>query len=169
MTIDIRPTLSGDVPAVEEMLVEAARWVDALGVVMWEQGELDHREIEAEVSSGQFLIAEVGSEPAGAVRFQLEDRLFWPDIAQNDSAFVHRLVVRRRFKAQGVSQALLEAAVERARASGRRYLRLDCDADRTKLRALYEQCGFRLHSFRQVTSYYVARYQYPIDVGAGSG
>ena len=34
---------------------------------------------------------------------------------------------------------------------------------RTKLRALYERCGFRLHSYRQVTSYYVARYEYPLD------
>jgi len=160
MTIEIRTAVPGDATAIEEMLVEAARWVDALGVVMWEQGELDRRQIEADVSAGQFLIATVDGEVAGAIRFQLEDRLFWPDIEQDDSAFVHRLVVRRRFKAQRVSQALLEAAVERARASGKRYLRLDCDASRTKLRALYEAYGFVFHSYRQVTSYYVARYEY---------
>jgi hypothetical protein len=53
--------------------------------------------------------------------------------------------------------------VERARAIGKRYLRLDCDANRVKLRALYEAFGFRLHSFRQVQSYYVARYEYLLD------
>jgi GNAT superfamily N-acetyltransferase len=75
---------------------------------------------------------------------------------------VHRLVVRRRFKGQGISTALLSWAVEHARACGRGRLRLDCDAQRTKLRELYERFGFRFHSYRQVTSYYVARYEYDV-------
>jgi GNAT superfamily N-acetyltransferase len=162
MTIAVRQAQTADAPMVEEMLVEAARWVDALGVVMWDQGELVRDQIQDGVMAGQFFLADVDSVPAGVVRFQLEDRLFWPDLAADDSAFIHRLVVRRRFKGQGVSTALLQWAVDHARDSGRRYLRLDCDASRAKLRAVYEDFGFRLHSFRQVTSYYVARYEYAI-------
>ena len=127
---------------------------------MWDEGELVRAEIEAEVHAGMFFVAEVDGEPAGIIRFQLEDRLFWPDLPEGESAFVHRLVVRRRFRGQGVSTALLRWAVEHARHSGRAWLRLDCDAGRPKLRALYEGFGFRLHSFRQVTSYYVARYEF---------
>lgn len=159
MKVRIRRAVPADAPAIEEMLLEAARWVDALGVVMWEQGELARGRVEADVAAGQFLIAEVDGAPAGAVRFQLDDLLFWPDIRRDESAFVHRLVVRRRFKGQGVSTALLQAAVDSAKAAGRRYLRLDCDANRPKLMAFYEAFGFRLHSFRQVSSYYVARYE----------
>lgn len=167
MTISVRQARPEDAGVVEEMLVEAARWVDALGVVMWEEGELQPAHIQAEVDAGQFFIAEVDGVAAGAVRFQLEDTLFWPDIEQDESAFVHRLVVRRRFKGQGVATALLRWAVAHARASGRRYLRLDCDASRVKLRELYERFGFRHHSFRQVTSYYVARFE--MDCGNGEG
>ena len=162
MTIVVRVALPSDATVVEDMLREAARWVDALGVIMWEEGELDSSRIAAEVADGQFFVAEVDGTIAGAIRFQLEDRLFWPDLAQDESAFVHRLVVARAFKGRGVSTALLEWSIERARAMGRRFLRLDCDAERTKLRALYERSGFRLHSYRQVTSYYVARYEYPL-------
>jgi GNAT superfamily N-acetyltransferase len=129
---------------------------------MWDEGELDPAGIEREVAAGQFFFAEVDGSIAGAIRFQLEDRLFWPDIQQDESAFVHRLVVARAFKGQGVSTALLEWSIERARAMGKRFLRLDCDAERAKLRALYERCGFRFHSYRQVTSYYVARYEFPL-------
>jgi GNAT superfamily N-acetyltransferase len=71
--------------------------------------------------------------------------------------------VRRTFAGRGVSSALLEWAVARARALGKQYLRLDCDDDRPRLKALYERCGFRLHSHRQVGPYYVARYEYPIE------
>jgi GNAT superfamily N-acetyltransferase len=70
--------------------------------------------------------------------------------------------VRRAFAGQRISTALLQWAVERARSLNRRYLRLDCDAERSRLRALYERFGFRLHSFRQVDAYYVSRYQLPV-------
>lgn len=158
MTIAIRHALPADARLIEEMLLEASRWVDALGVVMWEEGELDREAIEADVNAGMYVIAEADGEPAGAVRFQLEDHLFWPDLEGDDSAFVHRLLVRRKFKGQGVSQALLAWAAAHARSLGKRWLRLDCDAHRVKLRTLYEDFGFRFHSYQQVTSYYVSRY-----------
>ena len=163
MTIAVRVAQPPEAPIVETMLRDAAGWVDALGVVMWDEGELDSTQIAREVADRQFFVAEVDGVVAGAIRFQLEDQLFWPDIAQDDSAFVHRLVVARAFKGQGVSTALLEWSIAHARAMGKRWLRLDCDAERTKLRALYERHGFQFHSYRQVTSYYVARYEYSLD------
>lgn len=163
MDIAVRQARPADAQGIEQLLREAARWVDALGVVMWDEGELDPARIVREVDEGQFFVAEVDGIMAGAIRFQVEDRLFWPDIEQEDSAFVHRLVVARAFKGRGVSTALLEWSVAHARALDKRVLRLDCDADRAKLRALYERFGFRLHSYRQVSSYYVARYEYLLD------
>jgi len=144
------------------MLREAAQWVDALGVVMWDDEERDVTAVAADVEAGRFAIARIGGDAAGAVRFQTEDRLFWPDIAQETSAFVHRLVAARRYKGMGVSSALLQWAADRARGLGKSHLRLDCDANRPKLRALYERWGFVLHSYRQVGPHYVARYEYPL-------
>jgi GNAT superfamily N-acetyltransferase len=161
--IEIRQALPEQAPVVENILVEASTWVDALGVVMWEEGELVPERIAAECAAGQFFIAYVDDAPAGVIRFQLEDRLFWPDLPQGESAFVHRLAICRRYKGQGVSTALLQWSVDRARTLGKRHLRLDCDESRPKLRALYERFGFQLHSFRQVGAYYVARYEYPLQ------
>lgn len=148
---------------IEAMLAEASQWVDALGEVMWDTGELAPERIAAEIAAGQFHLAIVDGDPAGAIRFQLEDMLFWPDLPDHSSsAFVHRLVVARRYKGQGISTALLQWAVEHARAMGRTHLRLDCDKSRPKLMALYESFGFQFHSFRHVGPYYVARYEYPL-------
>ena len=144
------------------MLREAAAWVDALGTVMWENGELDPAQTHADVAAGLFAIADSDAVVAGAVRFQLDDPLFWPDLPPASSAFVHRLVVRRAFKGHGISTALLRWAVAQTRAHGRAHLRLDCDAARVKLRALYEAFGFRLHSCRHVGPYYVSRYELPM-------
>ena len=159
--ITIRQAAATDVAIVEQMIRDAAAWVDALGVVMWEDGELEADRIRGDVTSGMFFLAIVGDDVAGAIRFQLEDQRFWPDRPDGEAAFVHRLVVRRAFKGRGVARALLDWAVGHARTQGREWLRLDCDADRPKLRALYESCGFRLHSYRQVGPYYVSRYERP--------
>ena len=158
----VRRALASDAAVVHRLLLEAAGWVDALGVVMWEDGELEFDAVEHDVLAGQFFVADHNGTIAGAIRFQTEDRLFWPDLQQEDSAFVHRLVVSRAFKGAGVSTALLEWAVSHARALDKAWLRLDCDNDRPKLKELYERFGFRFHSTRQVGPYYVSRYEYSL-------
>jgi GNAT superfamily N-acetyltransferase len=159
----IREATPEDMSALLDTLLEASNWVKQLdGTTMWVEGELDEHRVRSEVEAGLFVVAEVDSHLVGAMRFQLEDRLFWPDLDVDDSAFVHRLAVRREYAGRRISTALLQWAVERARLMNRRYLRLDCDAERSRLRALYERFGFRLHSFRQVGAYYVSRYQLPM-------
>jgi len=159
----IRPASVGDAKLIAATLIEAAKWVEQLdGTLMWVEGELEEPRISAEVAAGMFVVAEIEGQVVGALRFQLEDRLFWPDLEGSDSAFVHRLAVRREFAGRGVSTALLEWAMDRAHALGKRFLRLDCDAERGRLRDFYERFGFRLHSYRQVGAYYVSRYELQI-------
>ena len=95
------------------------KWVEELdGTIMWVEGEFENARVRAEVDAGMFVVAEVDGGMAGAMRFQLEDRLFWPDVDGSDSAFVHRLAVKRAFSGQGISTALLEWAVHRAHVLG---------------------------------------------------
>ena len=130
---------------------------------MWRDDELQAARIAADVEAGLFHVAECAGEAAGVVKFQLEELLFWPDAPPTESAFVHRLAVRRRFAGRGISSALLTWAVQEARSQGRQYLRLDCEASRAKLRAVYERFGFRHHSDRQVGPYFVSRYEYCVS------
>jgi GNAT superfamily N-acetyltransferase len=163
--IQIRQAGPQDTTKVAEILGEAARWLEQLGMLMWRDDELVASRLEADVAAGLFFIAECDQEPAGVIKFQLEDPEFWPDLPQGESAFVHRLAVRRRFAGGEVSSALLNWTLERARSLGKKYLRLDCEASRLKLRALYERFGFVHHSDRQAGPYFVSRYQYKIENG----
>jgi len=148
---------------VSEILSEAARWLEQSGSAMWKGDELSAVRIADDVDKGLFYVAECDGEIAGTIKFQLEDKLFWPEVSQEESAFVHRLAVRRRFAGGVVSFAMLRWAVDRARALGRRYLRLDCEASRARLRQVYERFGFRHHSDRHVGPYFVSRYQFEIQ------
>jgi GNAT superfamily N-acetyltransferase len=162
MRLSIRQAALQDIDVVSGILAEAAAWLEQSRMPLWRQDELQPKNISVEVGSGLFFLAECDAEPAGTIKYQLEDKLFWPDLPQDDSAFVHRLAVKRRFAGGEVSSALLLWAIARTDALRRRYLRLDCEASRPRLRAFYERMGFRFHSNRQVGSYYVARYEFDI-------
>jgi GNAT superfamily N-acetyltransferase len=162
MRLSIHQATPQDIDVVSDILREAAAWLEQSGMAMWRQDELQPNNIAAEVHCGVFFLAKRDGEPAGTIKYQLEDNLFWPDVAQNDSAFIHRLAVRRRFAGGEISSALLLWAIARTHTLGRRYLRLDCEASRARLRALYERIGFRFHSNKQVGPYFVARYEFDV-------
>jgi GNAT superfamily N-acetyltransferase len=162
MTVSIRQAGPDDAPTVSSILTEAARWLEESGKGMWRDGELTASKIADDVRAGLFHLAEADLEPAGTIKFQLRDELFWPDIQQEESAFIHRLAVRRKFAGGVISNAMLQWAVEHARGLQRRHLRLDCEASRPRLRAVYEGFGFRHHSDRQVGPYFVSRYEYAL-------
>jgi GNAT superfamily N-acetyltransferase len=164
--VRVRAATPEEAPIVASILAEVDAWVAALGTPMWELGEVDAVRVAAEVASGLFAIAWSEAEAAGTVKFQLEDPEFWPDRPGDNAAYIHRLGVRRKFAGGLISTALMTWAVERARGLGKDVLRLDCDADRTSLRAIYERFGFRYHSDRQVGPYYVARYEYVLSLNS---
>jgi GNAT superfamily N-acetyltransferase len=164
----IRQAMPPDAGVVADILNEAARWLDQAGMPMWKADELVSERISADVGLGLFFLAESSGEPAGTVKFQLGDAIFWPDASQDDAAYVHRLAIRRHFAGTGLSSALLRWAVERTRDLGRAYLRLDCEADRRQLREFYESFGFRYHSDRHVGPYHVSRYEYDVSGGGAA-
>ena len=159
MSVEIRLARPEDAADVAAILTEADAWVAQLGTPMWELGEVDPHRVAREVERQLFALAWSAGEAAGTVKFQLDDPEFWPDKAGENAAYIHRLAVRRAFAGRGISTALMAWAVERARTLRRDVLRLDCDADRASLRAVYERFGFKYHSERQVGPYLVARYE----------
>ena len=158
-TIAVRQASADDLETVRAILVEADEWAARFGIPMWVDDELSAGRIGADIATGMMFLAEIEGTAVGTVRFQLTDAEFWPDAPPDESAYIHRLAVRRRCAGLGVSTALMSWAVERTRTVGRARLRLDCDADRVRLRVLYERFGFRYHSDRQVGPYCVARYE----------
>lgn len=165
MAVDVRVATPNEARLVADVLTEAATWADVKGAKLWQLDEVDPRRIAGDVERGLFHIAWRDGDAAGTVKFQLDDSEFWPDDPGDHAAYIHRLAVRRRYAGGEISTALMAWAVGRAASLGREFLRLDCDAERLSLRAVYERFGFRHHSDRQVGPYFVARYQYPVRAG----
>jgi GNAT superfamily N-acetyltransferase len=160
--IKISQALPQETEIVSSILLEAAQWLRERGSPMWRDDELSSERIFADVVAGYFFLAECDGEAVATIKFQLHDTLFWPDVPAGEAAFIHRLAVRRAFAGGQISALLLRWAAERAEALGKRFLRLDCEASRPRLRAVYERFGFRHHSDRQVGTYFVSRYELPL-------
>jgi GNAT superfamily N-acetyltransferase len=164
MQISVEQARSTDEKMVSDVLLEAAAWLRQRGMPMWRDNEIVPEVMAADIADGLFFIGKCDGDAAGVIKFQLEDKKFWPDVPDEESAFVHRLAVRRHFAGGEVSNQLLLWAAERAGQLKRRFLRLDCEATRPKLRAIYERFGFRHHSDLSVPPYFVLRYEYKIPV-----
>jgi GNAT superfamily N-acetyltransferase len=158
-TIKISQALPRETESVSSILLEAAQWLRDRGIPMWRDDEFSPERIGTDVAAGNFFLAKCAGEAVATIKFQLNDTVFWPDTPADEAAFIHRIAVRRAFAGGQISALLLRWAAERAKSSGRRFLRLDCEASRPRLRAVYERFGFRHHSDRQVGPYYVSRYE----------
>jgi GNAT superfamily N-acetyltransferase len=163
VTFLVRQATLYDLITISDILTEAAEWLEQKNMGLWKEEHISLSAIRQDIESGIFYIAFYEGIAAGMVKFQTEDLVFWPDISQSDSAFLHRLAVRRKFAGGLVSKRLLQWTVEHSRELGKHFLRLDCVADRPRLRSIYENFGFRHHSDRQVGDYFVARYEYAIE------
>jgi GNAT superfamily N-acetyltransferase len=162
LPISVRQATLEDLPTVSAILSEASAWLDLQNMSLWQQEHISRSVIQQDIKLGLFYIAFCEGIAAGVVKFQTEDLEHWPDINQADSAFLHRLAVRRSFAGGTVSMQIFQWAIEHSRDLGRQFLRLDCVADRPRLRLVYENFGFKHHSDRQVGSRFVARYEYEI-------
>jgi GNAT superfamily N-acetyltransferase len=141
------------------VLGEAAEWLRRRGDPLWDPSEVAAEAIQAEVDSGDYLLAFVADQAAGTARISRDDPLFWPEAAPGEALYLHRLAVRRFYAGGPVSRAIVDWAASTALDQGRALLRLDCEAERTRLRALYESMGFAFHSERVVGPHTAARYQ----------
>ncbi|MDF1811519.1 MAG: GNAT family N-acetyltransferase [Verrucomicrobiales bacterium] len=159
MKPECRQATTQDAAGVCSILQEAVSWLDEIGQPLWRLEEVSESAVAQNVAKGYFYLFEIDGEAVGTLKFQLEDKLFWPDVPDSESAFIHRVAIRRAWSGSGLSSAMIKWAISQARHFQRDYLRLDCDASRPKLKAIYEHFGFSHRDDRQVGPFCVSRYE----------
>ncbi len=76
----------------------------------------------------------------GVIFLQEFHPMFWPEINENDSLFVHKLALDPTFQGKGNGIIAVSKVLRAADDRGLSWLRLDCD-DRSELHRFYQQCG----------------------------
>jgi GNAT superfamily N-acetyltransferase len=151
--IKITRVTESELPVASSVLTEAARWLIDRGEPLWEPADLVPERLRGGIADGSLHLVRQAGEPVGTIALQWEDPTFWPDAAPGESAFVHRLAVRRSVAGTGVAGAMLTWAQECAASAGCRWLRLDCSARHERLCAYYRDAGFQPCGTREIGSY----------------
>jgi GNAT superfamily N-acetyltransferase len=130
-----------EVEMVLEILNEAADWLQAKGIDQWQTRYFTRSLILEQTGRGEVYLARLDGNVVGTITLQWSDPLWWED-APPDAGYFHRLAIKREYAAKGLGRALVRWAESRARASGKKYLRLNCMFENPRIRRYYEDLGF---------------------------
>lgn len=161
--VEIVKASQADAPAASSVMIDAARRLKERGEALWKEEELTPEQLTAQIAAGRLYLIKDDKRIIGTVLFQWEDRLYWPDMPGGDAAYIHKLVLIKAVAGSGIGKKVIAWARGKAIKGGRKYLRLDCEAHRSRLCEYYESVGFILHSKRQVGRQYLARYEMVIE------
>ncbi|MER3483302.1 MAG: N-acetyltransferase [Meiothermus sp.] len=159
MNLVVTPATKENADLAAEILIEASNWAIAQGQPLWNPAMFTEGWALNGVERGELYLGWQRDEAVGTITYQHEDKAYWPDVPEGESAFFHKLAVRRSAAGTGVSKALVGWAIEKARAEGKRYLRMDTHFDRPKLRAYYENLGFQYVEEKWIEPYHLALYE----------
>jgi GNAT superfamily N-acetyltransferase len=151
MRMDVRRARPEDLDQVTSLLEEARAWLHARGIQQWPT-TYPRSLLTTDIAQGEVYLAHVNGEPAGTLTLQWSGETVWEHASQ-DAAYVHRLVVRRKFAGQGIGLELLRWAEGAAVCAGKHFLRLDCWAGNLALCEYYERAGFESRGVRQIDDY----------------
>jgi GNAT superfamily N-acetyltransferase len=141
LDLEFVPAALDDLPEIAAILEDAQRWLRGRGIPQWTR-PFDREWIAPKIVAGEFFIARLDRFPVAVARLLWSDPLFWGERDDGAALYIHSLAVRREYAGQGFGQRFLDWAGEQARSSGRRSLRLDCDAGNHSLCTYYECAGF---------------------------
>jgi GNAT superfamily N-acetyltransferase len=139
---------TGDVEESKSIIMEAAQWLADSGKAMWNMDEIKGIKNPSE----EFIVMWENEKSVATLLLSFEDKLFWPNIPRNESGYIHKLSIRRKYAGLGYSKCIVQYACQLCRDRDIEYIRLDCDAKRKALRSFYKDLGFSLTEIRRFNS-----------------
>jgi GNAT superfamily N-acetyltransferase len=148
-TLTIRQAEPADLDTLEELREEAVAWLASKGLDQWQPGQPKvPTRVTAEhaIARGVCYIAyDQHGDIVGTITVDDHaDPEFWTPAEQAEPAlYVHRMIVPRAAAGGCLGARLLQWADEKARSSGRRWLRLDAWKSNPRLHQYYSDQGFQ--------------------------
>ena len=121
---------------------EVGQWLVDTSQMMWAIDTLTADNLIDEYTRGNCHVLYVDDVPAATVILQWKDPLFWPDVPDNTSGFIHKLAIRRSFAGQNLFAVIIDFCRQECLSRGIHLLQLETDATRPKLMQFYERYGF---------------------------
>jgi ribosomal protein S18 acetylase RimI-like enzyme len=135
-----------DYDAVMAILREAADWISARGNPPWNHwyADVGGQILRERIERHEVYLASRNAVPVATLTIQWHDRETWGESGRDGKAgYIHAIAITRRVGGMRVGERLLDWAVEKIAARGRRFARLDAIASNLALCRYYEERRFR--------------------------
>jgi ribosomal protein S18 acetylase RimI-like enzyme len=130
-----------DVEEILDLWLEAAKWIQSKGINQWPDS-FSIQSVEKRLNISEIYIVKQKDTIIASLAIQWSDKLIWKELDNDQSGYIHRLIVRRAYSGRGIGNQLLEWAGEYIKANGKSFIRLDCMADNEGLNQYYSKIGF---------------------------
>ncbi|RYY73787.1 MAG: N-acetyltransferase [Gammaproteobacteria bacterium] len=146
----------------ENILREVVIDLDVRSKKLWTLDQIDKSELKKVYKIDELFLLTDNLNIFGIVFIQNRDPIFWPEVSQGDSIFLHKLAVRPQYRNQDLGFKILTYVVALAKRKKIKWLRLDCDV-RPELKTYYENFGFTFVDEIRIEEFRVARYQLLVE------
>jgi ribosomal protein S18 acetylase RimI-like enzyme len=141
--INVRLADELDVPDLTQMRNDAHATKVARRDFVWgEEGDgFSEAWVRNNLAQKAVYVVELDGTPVGTFSLDLEDEKHWGP-QDPIAGYVHGLCVRKGFNGLGLGNLMLDWCANKVTGLNRRFVRLDCAVENTKLCAYYESLGF---------------------------
>lgn len=124
---------------------EVAEWGRNKGHRVWLDEWLTKEElITEEVQPINFCVGKIRDEYVCAFILQEIDSEYWSFAVNDESVFLHKLCVRRKYAHMNMTKHLIEAIKKECKLRSKKYIRLDTNLDEKVVRKIYLDIGFKI-------------------------
>lgn len=163
-------TFVQDMDVAIRVMRNAGKWMAQSGKnpsKWWLLKNLNRKFLIRHAKENEFYVGLVDGEPAvAAVLMILDSNDDWKSIDGDQpkkALYIHWLCVARRFAGRGLPNIMVDFATRLAKNNGVGLLRLDANAEKKKLQAMYDNLGFKLIGTKQESYRKTAFYQKELD------
>ncbi|GMK37138.1 putative N-acetyltransferase YesJ [Paenibacillus sp. CCS19] len=146
--IDVVQSTAEDAPAIMNLLLQTAQWLNSKGSTQWSgllRGE-DHHNTTESASRGDVYLFKDGESLAGIVTLLRSpsawDINLWGEEGHERAVYLHRLAINREYGGRNLGDAMLQWVHTSIRFEGKDRIRLDCIDSNPQLDTFYRSAGY---------------------------
>jgi protein-tyrosine phosphatase len=140
--VKIEQATAADAEALLAMRERLSAWLAMRGVMQWQPGTPSVARLREQIAVGSVYVGRLNDHLIGSFTLTDEDERIW-GVDATSAAYVHRLMVDRRWAHRGFGATLLTWAEEHCRTVAKTHVRLDCVEINSTLIEYYRNAGYK--------------------------
>jgi len=137
----IIPATPHDLKIILTLFERAIRYQKENNYIGWP--DMDRKFIEADITKGLLFKVLTEDRLLGIFCVCYTDQLIWREKEKGDAIYLHRIVLNREYAGTKVFRTVFDWAIDYAKRTGLKYVRMDTWAENAKLIDYYKSYGFR--------------------------